>query len=182
MNNLKGKKIAIIVGHEPGGGASGERSYNKSLAVIMRNKLVEQGAEVYIHHHHTKAYSRRMSEMRAGIKSHMPDCDACVELHFNGYYKQSANGHEFLYRGSKSLAEAFRDEFQLAFPDSRARAENGIHHSPTGRGAGFLKQAPAWAVLVEPFFGSNPTESEFFMSRQTCLAHCYCRGLNTFFK
>jgi N-acetylmuramoyl-L-alanine amidase len=83
--------------------------------------------------------------------------------------------------GSRRLAEAFRDEFQLAFPESRARAENGIHHAPSGRGAGFLKQAPAWAVLVEPFFGSNPEEAALFMGSQTKLARAYCKGLNKFF-
>ena len=181
MKNLKDKNIAIIVGHEPGGGAAGERSYNAALAVIMRDTLRKHGANVYLHQHHTKGYGQRMREMRAAILSKMPHCDACIELHFNSYYKESAHGHEFMFRGSRSLAEAFRDEFQLSFPNSTPRADNGIRHSPTGRGAGFLKQAPAWAVLVEPFFGSNHDESQFFMGRQTCLAETYCRGLNKFF-
>jgi N-acetylmuramoyl-L-alanine amidase len=99
MDNLTGKNVAIIVGHEPGGGAAGERAYNMALSVIMRDILRDNGAHVYLHTHHTKAYGQRMREMRAAIKLMMPDCDACVELHFNGYYKESANGHEFLYRG-----------------------------------------------------------------------------------
>lgn len=181
MNNLKGKNIAIIVGHEPGGGAEGERAYNLALSVIMRNILTGHGAEVCIHHHHASAYGRRMREMKEAINQIMPDCDVCVELHFNGYHKESAHGHEFMYRGSRKLAEAFRDEFQASFPWSTARADNGIRHAPTGNGAGFLKQAPAWAVLVEPFFGSNHKESEYFMGRQTCLAETYIKGLDKFF-
>lgn len=181
MDNLIGRKIAIVVGHEPGGGAEGERSFNMSLSVIMRNRLVSSGADVYIHHHKIRSYGARQDAMRDAVNDNMPDCDVCVELHFNSYDKEAAHGHEFLYNGSKALAEAFRDEFQASFPWSTARADDGIKHTPTGRGSGFLRKAPAWAVLVEPFFDSNKKEHDYFTGRQTCLAETYCEGLDTFF-
>jgi N-acetylmuramoyl-L-alanine amidase len=176
------KEIALIVGHEPGGGARGEREYNIAIANIMRDTLESQGHKVYIHYHKTKSYGRRQTEMRDAVMEELPHCAVCVELHYNGYHDPSANGHEYLYRGSRKLAEAFRNDFQAEFPWSKARRNSGILHQPTGNGAGFLKKAPAWAVIVEPFFESNEKENEYFTGHQTKLADCYCKSLNHFLK
>jgi N-acetylmuramoyl-L-alanine amidase len=146
----------------------------------MRDTLAEQGYDVYIHYHTVRSYGRRQDEMREAIKSKQPDCAVCVELHYNGYSNPAANGHEFLYRGSKRLAGCFRDEFQKDFSWSTARRDNGLLHQPVGNGAGFLKKAPAWAVIVEPFFESNVRENDYFTTHQTKLADSYCRAINCF--
>ena len=176
------KEIAIIVGHERGGGARGERDYNIGIANIMATTLEDQGHKVYIHYHQTQPYGQRQSEMMAAVNDKMPDCRVCVELHYNSYSDPSANGHEFLYRGSRSLAECFRNDFQNTFPFSKARRDNGIFKRMSGRGSGFLKKAPAWAVIVEPFFESNHDERDYFFARQTKLADSYCRAINQFIK
>ena len=174
------KQIALIVGHEPGGGARGEREYNIAIAKIMQDTLEGEGHKVYVHYHQTRGYGRRQTEMKDAVNKMLPDCDVCVELHYNGYDDPSANGHEFLYRGSRKLAECFRNDFQNTFDWSTARRNNGILHQPTGNGAGFLKKAPAWAVIVEPFFESNSKEREYFFSHQTKLSDSYCRSINQF--
>jgi N-acetylmuramoyl-L-alanine amidase len=180
MSKLQNKQIALVVGHERGGGAAGERSYNLALAIIMRDILEERCAAVYVHKHHEKSYGVRQDEMRAAVKEALPDCACCIELHYNSYESPNAQGHEFFYRGCKRIAECFRDRFQEDFPWSRGRQSNGIMKQITGNGSGFLRKAPAWACLVEPFFESNAKEREYFMGHQAKLATSYCNAIEDF--
>ena len=104
---LNGKLIAVVVGHEPGGGAQGERVYNKKVGAHMKALLGKHGAQVWYYEHKTRAYSKRMAEMKAA----MPKCFAAIELHYDGYApRPAASGHHFQYRGAKELAAAIRDE------------------------------------------------------------------------
>jgi N-acetylmuramoyl-L-alanine amidase len=177
---IEGKEIALVVGHEPGGGAAGERTYNLALAIMMRDNLEARGAVVYIHKHHEKSYGVRQDEMRAAVKEELPDCACCIELHYNSFGDPTKKGHEIFYRGCKRIAECFRDRFQSDFPWSVARRSNGIEKRLKGNGAGFLRKAPAWACLLEPFFESNAKEREYFMSHPMKLSDCNCNAIEDF--
>jgi N-acetylmuramoyl-L-alanine amidase len=50
----------------------------------------------------------------------------------------------------------------------------------SGDGAGFLREAPAWACLVEPFFITNKAEKQFFTDHKDELAECYCDAIEDF--
>lgn len=178
--DLIGKNVCLVVGHEPGGGAKGERRYNAEVAEDMKSQLEARGATVYVYNHKTKSFSTRTKEMRAGVKKAMPNADAIILLHYNGVSYESAHGHEFHYGGYPSLAEAFRDEWQKDYPSSRARQNNGILHNTNGRGSMMIRRAPAPCVLVEPFFISNPQEKEMFYEHPEKVATTYSNAVANF--
>lgn len=178
--DLVGKNVCLVVGHEPGGGAQGERAYNIEVAKEMKILLEARGAKVLIYYHRTKSYPARTWEMRASIKKHMSNVDVVILLHYNGVSYPSAKGHEFHYGGYKALAESFRDEWQKDYPDSTPRQDNGILKNTNGRGSLMIKRAPAPCVLTEPFFISNPLEKEKFYGKPKMVAKTYSNSTANF--
>lgn len=179
-NKLTGKNICLVVGHEPGGGAEGERAWNFTVAQIMAGKLEARGAEVFIYEHQARGYAQRCQEMRAGVLKHMPDADCILLLHYNSFSDTSAHGHEFHYRGSLALAEAMRDSWQSEYLWSQPRQNNGILLNRNGRGSKMIKLAPAACCLLEPFFESNPGERERLFSDTYGVAEAYIDGITTY--
>jgi N-acetylmuramoyl-L-alanine amidase len=179
MPKLNSKQVTLVVGHPEGDGAPGERAYNTDLAYLVAEKLERLGADVYIHWHTIHSYETRMDVMRDAVNEQQPDCECCVEFHYNAYHKESANGHEFFYRGCKRLADCFEKHFSKAFPWSHARS-GGVKPLMSGNGSGFLKEAPAWACLVEPFFFTNKKEMEFFAENKEELAVVYTESIEEF--
>ena len=174
--NLRGMQIAVVVGHEPGGGAKGERAWNIKVAKEMKIIGDLAGANVQIFHHKLKSYGARQAAMAKRIKKFDPD--AVLELHYDSYPKRpSAHGAHFQYRGAENLAFAMRDEWHNAFPDSKLLREEGVMKNMRGNGAGFLRAMPVWAILCEPFFISNPEEAEFFKYRWVDVAETYLWGI-----
>lgn len=177
---LEGKNVCLVVGHEPGGGAKGERVWNTKVAKILAKKLEAKGCEVFIYMHRTRAYTQRCREMRAGVKKHMPDADCVLLMHYNSVDYPGAEGHEFHYYGVRSFASELRDSWQKKFPWSRARQDNGILQNRNGRGSKMLKFAPAPACLTEPFFNSNPKELAALNDAHEEVADCYDEAITNF--
>lgn len=104
--------------------------------------------------------------------------DAVIELHFNAA-SPSASGHEWLYwhssSGGERLAEALRDEMEEAYPDMKSR---GIKpRGPKQRGSYLLRKVPPYAVIAEPFFGSNADEWRMINNNRGKLAGVYARAI-----
>jgi len=179
---LIGKQIALIPGHEPGGGAEGERAWNIDVALYMHDALVKLGADPIIYYHNTRAYSQRMLEMNRNIKALQPNNWVCIELHYDDVDIPGPSGHHFQYLGSKLLASSFRDTWQAKYNNSIAKRDNGIMYNNDQNGSGFLRNAPGWAVLCEPFFRSNPTEWAYFKDKQLEVSQTYVKALELFAK
>jgi hypothetical protein len=182
LEPVRGQVFALAAGHEPGGGAKGERAWNIRCAKRLARMLVDAGARVYYYEHRRKAYARRQAEFAAAVEREAPVCLAVLELHYDAVETQSVGGHHFQYRGAPELAGAIRDEWQRRFPNSRPRYDDGVRRNLDGNGAGFLKMAPAWACLTEPFFRSNPEEWDFYKGKITEVAEVYACGLADFAK
>ena len=180
--SLEGLEIAVVPGHEPGGGAQGERTYNKKVGRFMKAILELHGAKVFYYEHKLKSYGARQRAMKKAVKGALPDCFIVFELHYDGYGKPVPSGHHFKYRGAKELAVFTNEEFENRFPQSRARYDNGLHHCTSGDGSGFLRESPGWAILTEPFFITNPAEKVFFKGREEEIAEIYCVAAARFAK
>jgi len=179
--SLREKQIAIVVGHQPGGGAAGERNYNLKVANHMRSILATYGAEVFVYEHSIKSYGARQRAMKAAVAEALPECFIVFELHYDGYLpRPEAAGHHFKFRGAEALAKFTQQEWVRRFPRSRPRFDNGIHHCTSGNGSGFLKEAPGWAILTEPFFITNAGEKAFFANRHKEIADVYCHAAARF--
>ena len=104
--------------------------------------------------------------------------DAALEFHFNSA-SPSAEGYEYLFWGSsqrsEKLAQCFALTHKKAFPQSKFR---GIKPCDSlSRGAGFLRKTPCPAVILEPFFGSNPKETDTYCASLETLARVYADAL-----
>jgi len=174
------KNVCLVVGHEPGGGAAGERKWNIEVSKKMKTLLESLGAKVLIYYHRTKAYTQRCNEMRSGVNRSMPNADCVVLLHYNAVTDPKAHGHEFHYGGYAALAKSFRDAFQEDYPSSRARHSNGVLHNTDKNGAQMIRKAPAACVLTEPFFISNPREKAKFGTAHQSMANTYVKGIVNF--
>ncbi len=181
---VKDVQIAVVLGHEPNGGAKGEREYNKKVAEWVVSRLELMGASVFYYEHKTRSYGKRQDEMRAAVKAAQPNNFVTIELHYDAVSYPQPHGHHFQYRGSKQLAECFRNRWQARFPQSNPRGDRktGIKYNPKGNGAGFLQKAVGWACLVEPFFRSNPREWEFYKDKHKDVAGCYILAIADFCK
>ena len=107
--------------------------------------------------------------------------DAVIELHFNSA-SPSASGHEWLYwhtsRGGKTLAALLRDEMEEAYPDMISRGAKP--RKPRQRGSAFLRKTHCYAVIGEPFFGTNVDEWRSINHSRGKLAGVYARALTKF--
>ncbi len=183
--SLKGIEIALVIGHEPGGGASGERSWNIKCAKFLKRKLEKRGASVIIYYHKIRSYSARQNAMRSAVKRLQPNNKICIEFHYDAVSSKYPNGHHFQYVSTKGklLASAFRDQWQKRYPQSRTRrGSTGIYKNTKGNGAGFLKKAPGYATLLEPFFRSNPAEWAFFKDKHEEVSSVYDAAIVQFSK
>ena len=177
---LEGKNVCLVVGHEPGGGAKGERVWNTKVAKVLAKKLEEKGCEVLIYFHRTRAYHQRCREMRAAVKKHMPEADFVLLLHYNSVDNPAVKGHHFQYYGVPRAAQVFRDAWQKHFPWSEADRSDGVFHNTNSPGSLMLKYAPAPACLTEPFFESSPEERKKLIDAHEEVADCYDEAISNF--
>ena len=176
LTQLKGIKLCLWVGHQPGGGAQGERAWNIKLAKTNKAMVEANGGECRVYYHKLAAYGARQDAMRARMLKDIEagwKADLCLELHYDAVKRESASGYHFQYRGFKQAAIYFRDRFGAAFPNKRRHRDNGILHNVRGNGAGFLKKCPVPAILCEPLFRSSPTEWAFFKDKHEEVATAY---------
>jgi len=183
QEHLMGKTVVVIRGHEPGGGAKGERSFNKKVQGHMIEIYESWGVKVLTYEHKMRNYRIRQDQMRAWILKNAPEAFICHELHYDAYNpRPTASGHHFQYLGAEELARFTADEFQRRFPQSYARHNKGILKNTNRNGSGFLRKCPCWAILTEPFFITNPSEDSFFKDKHYELAEIYCIGAARFAK
>ncbi len=175
-DSLNGLVVVVGVGHEPGGGASGERVWNIKVAKAMKAILEQHGAIAHVYLHKIRSYSARQACFAEFCKK--VGAFLCWELHYDAVKNPAARGHHFKFRGAKKFATYTQKEFSQRFPQSVARDSYGdgpgLHHATSGNGSGFLRAMPCWALLPEPFFNSNPSEKAFFKPRIDEIAEIYC--------
>jgi N-acetylmuramoyl-L-alanine amidase len=176
--------IGLCIGHSRRGdsGATNTRGvsehrFNSAVGSMTREILQDSGYKVHlVSQYEGNGYTSAMG----WVSGHLAKLGVTVaaELHFNSA-GPTANGHEWLYwhrspRGQK-LASFFNQSFKEAFPDARVRGIKSRDH--TDRGSLFLRLTRCPAVILEPFFGSNPEETEYYSDRMPALALAYAKAL-----
>lgn len=87
-------------------------------------------------------------------------CELSISMHFNAFYKASASYTSTLSSGSRGSLKAAH-AVQNAMVDVMGLHDSGvkIRNSRTGgRGWEILSFGRAPAILIEPYFGSNPSD------------------------
>jgi len=178
--------IALCVGHsrrgDKGAYTSGKYSvsewdFNRDLARRIHSILPVK-SKIY-DDYELKTYTSAIARLAKRLK-----CDGvtvAVELHFNAA-SPSAEGHEWLYwhtsKGGRALASILRDEMEEAYPSMISRGAKP--RKSRQRGSSFLKKTHCYAVIGEPFFGTNVKEWEKINHERDKLAGIYSRALTKF--
>lgn len=187
-------KVAICVGHSrqirgrvDGGAVSvggvSEHEFNSELAGLVQEKLLKAGVESAIFDvYRGSGYTAAMTDLAAQVKKY--GADIAIELHFNSSDSVQSNGYEYLHwhnsKNGTRLATLFLSEHGRYFPKFRARGLVKID-SEKKRGGGFLKRTHCPAVILEPFFGSNPKEWEHYSGNMNRVADMYVSAITKYF-
>ncbi|WP_322970321.1 N-acetylmuramoyl-L-alanine amidase [Faecalibacter sp. LW9] len=163
------KKFALVIGHTKSKdkGAFSETlglsEYDYNLMVAKELKaLCPEMFDIYTHE--VQDYYQRQKGL--AYKVNQKNYDAVFELHFNAA-SPLANGteccHYFNSKKGKAIAELISKEVSLYYKTT-LRGVNGakalVNKQDRGYWFTYLPKAPA--VIIEPFFGSNPSEAKLF--------------------
>ena len=178
--------IGIFVGHsrkgDEGAYTSGEYSisewdFNRDLARRISHVLSVEH-KIY-DDYELNTYSAAIRNVARKMKS--DGVKAAVELHFNAASPE-AKGHEWLYwhssKGGKRFAEAMRGEMEDAYPEMISRGSKP--RESRQRGSAFLRETHCYAIIGEPFFGTNIDEWHMINNNRGKLAGVYARAITRF--
>lgn len=172
--------IGLVIGHTVLGADKGARSPFLGMSESEYWKKVTQQLPwyyngntivVYAHSNDPKLdyYKRQKGTAEAMNKQNF---DFVVELHFNSFSKDSANGTECLYfdKSSKGkLIAATFAETTSHIANTKLRGVVPIDGN-SARGGRFLTMQKAPAIIYEPFFGSNQNDCAIFEDIDTVKA------------
>ena len=165
------QRLVLAVGHSRANdkGAVGwdgnltEWAYNRTLAHFINLYLDESIDVTIIDKYQGDSYTEAMANLKRSVDP--LGADLVVELHFNAYKSQEANGYEALHwhssKHGKQAADAFIDSMESAFPNNLNRGPKAIKDN-SKRGSQFLRMLKAPCVILEPFFGTNKKEWTMF--------------------
>ena len=194
-------KLAIQTGHTKGTGAVGcgnvqEYDFNAKVTSEIERLAPIYDVELLVTHRDPElGYSAAVRKTAAAIKDF--DADLCLELHFNSA-GESAKGCEILHycnssngeRAAHCMADSLKPMLDaLSIP---LRGDNGVrslwYHKAdepkaySNRGSYYVYATHCPALILEPFFGSNPREMELMNQADniTELARSYILGALNF--
>ena len=153
-------KIVFVVGHDSinqgayGNSGISEFEFNTQLMQEMTFKrMFPSKHEVYVIYRDSsiKGYYNQMVDVHERIDA--IGGTVAIELHFNSFPKEDVNGNEVLYysQNGKKIADIFDEELD-ALPN-RDRGVKAL--SKNDRGYWFCRLGKAYAIILEPFFGSH---------------------------
>lgn len=156
-------RAAIVIGHNTRDGGAvrvidgvQEYTWNKDLA----NRIYDCDPQVFeiFHRRPDLPYPAEIREVYSRVNAW--GCDLTIELHFNAFDKPSASYTSTLSSGtagSLKAAHAVQSAMVgvLGLHDSGVKIRN---NQTRGRGYLSLVSARAPSILIEPYFGSNPSD------------------------
>ncbi|GGH24368.1 N-acetylmuramoyl-L-alanine amidase family protein [Cribrihabitans marinus] len=156
-------RVALEIGHSTRDGGAvrvtdgvQEYEWNKDLAHRIYD-LDPQMFEIF-HRRPDLGYTSAIGDLYGRIDDW--GCDLSISMHFNSFYKASASYTSTLSSGSKGSLKA-ADAVQSAMVDVMGLHDSGVkvrNRRTGGRGWEMLSFGRAPAILIEPYFGSNPSD------------------------
>lgn len=156
-------KVAVVIGHT----SKEKGAYSKHFEAHefdFYSKIAEQleGVDVFEHNASISGYITR--QKATAKKLNAGNYDLVIELHFNSFFDDSANGCETLYYFKSKHGKYYAELFSEVLNDyTGIKLRNGGIKALANRGdrgfaAVYYPKAPA--ILIEPFFGSNKSDCE----------------------
>ncbi len=160
-------KIAIAVGHDIyeqgayGNAGISEFNFNDEFVYsLVAGDYLPKKHEyaVFYRDESLYGYTDKMIALHEDIDNW--GAEVSIELHFNSFSDESVTGHEVLYcsEGGGKIAE----KLDAAFDSNIGTSDRGIKKiTGSDRGGGFCCRGKSYAIISEPFFGSEQTKFDF---------------------
>ena len=168
-SKLKNGSITSADGTKFGGG--NEYQYCKSLSKYVKKYLETNGHEVdrvvCPEGRFTKSTDEKTYKLAI---EHATNYDLVMELHLNAAGTKTAQGCEVLYKSTSGKKYATKLQNQLAkvFKDRGIVKRDDLY---------MLNQTKAPAVILEPFFCTNPTEWKYAMEHKAKIAKLIAKSV-----
>ena len=168
-SKLKNGSITSADGSKLGGG--NEYKYCKSLSTYLKKELEANGHEVdrvvCPEGKFTKVTDERTYKLAI---EHATVYDLVMELHLNAFNTKTAQGCEVLYKSTKGKKYADKVQKQLAkvFKSRGTVKRDNLY---------MLNQTKAPAIILEPFFCTNPKEWKYAINNKVKIAKLIANGI-----
>ena len=151
-------KIAFVIGHtqkDKGAYSTHLKKSEWQLFKDLENELMEIG-DVFYHEPTIKSYKQRQTETAQLTYNYK----TVIELHFNSFHTENANGAEVLHYFSSVRGKVLANQFFELWCKRTGIKNRGAKAVNLGSGGEFLRRTKGTALLLEPFFGSNFEDCE----------------------
>ena len=160
-------KVATVIGHHEN--QKGAMSpYFGLREWDFYNEVVQHVENIDVFH-----YNKNISGFVSRIKDtarKLDDYDLVIEMHFNAFFNPNANGCETLYYYESQWGKYYAELFSYlvnGYTDIKLR--NGglkalVNRHDRGWANVFYPKPPT--ILIEPFFGSSPSDCEKIISTE----------------
>ena len=168
-SKLKNGSITSADGSKFGGG--NEYKYCKSLSKYLKKYLEENGHDVDRVVCPEGLFEKIGKERTYTLAiEHANNYDLVIELHLNAAGTKTAQGTEVLYKSATGKKYATKLQKQLAkvFKDRGIVKRDDLY---------MLNQTKAPAVILEPFFCTNPIEWKYAMEHKAKIAKLIAKGI-----
>jgi len=157
----KKKKVAFVIGHT----SKDKGAYSNFLKIsewdMFKNfseGFLQEAGDIFFHNPNISSYTKRQEETAAKTK----DYEIVFELHFNAA-SPSAEGCEALYYDGNEKAKALCNKFCSLMESKMQMKNRGAKPLVIGEnGYGFVFEQKPTAIILEPFFSSNPSDCDKF--------------------
>ena len=157
-------KIALVVGHDSvsrgayGNEGVSEWDFNSNLVHSMATmKMFPEEHEIFVFYRSAdiNGYTNQIIDLHKRIDK--LGCEVSIELHFNSFSSNKAQGHEVLYcsQSGKQVAEIMNDALDEHLPTSNRGVKKVDMRD---NGGGFCCRGASYAIILEPYFGAHQSD------------------------
>lgn len=167
-SKLKNGCITSADGKKFGGG--NEYTYCKSLAKYVEKYIEKNGHEVDLVVCPEGKFTKYTEEKTYKLAIEHATCyDLVIELHLNAA-SQTAAGCEVLYKSikGKKYADKIQKQLSKVFKDRGTVKRDDLY---------MLNQTKAPAIILEPFFCTNPKEWGYAIEHKVKIAKLIAKGI-----
>ena len=168
-SKLKNGSITSADGTKYGGG--NEYTYCKSLAKYVEKYIEKNGHEVDLVVCPEGKFTKYTEEKTYKLAiEHATNYDLVMELHLNAAVTSTAEGCEVLYKTSqgKKYADKIQKQLSTVFDNRGTVKRDNLY---------MLNQTKAPALILEPFFCTNPKEWGYAVEHKVKIAKLIAKGI-----
>jgi N-acetylmuramoyl-L-alanine amidase len=161
------KKVAIVVGHTKL--RPGAKGIDIPAEYIYNSKVAEHLSDICDVYHYGSYNLGYKAMVKANAnKMNKKNYDLVIELHYNAFSDEQANGCEVLYYHKNAYGKVLAAKLSEYISTPFSLKNRGVKALSSGKERGYwaVYYPEATALLVEPFFGTNQGDACKFKNNE----------------